>query len=132
MRHFRTLVVDDVKDFRQLVCSMLERIECEVVGEAADGLQAVVKVQQLQPDLVLLDLGLPTLNGIEVARRIRKLSPDTKILFVTQNSCREIAEGALRTGANGYLLKSEASDLLVAVETVIRGEQYVSGRVKQI
>lgn len=132
MRHFRTFVVDDVKDFRQLVCSMLERIECEVVGEAADGLQAVVKVQQLQPDLVLLDLGLPTLNGIEVARRIRKLSPDTKILFVTQNSCREIAEGALRTGANGYLLKSEASDLLVAVETVIRGEQYVSGRVKQI
>lgn len=133
MRHFRTLVVDDVEDFRRLLRSMLEeRTDCEVVGEASDGLQAVAKAEQLQPDLVLLDLGLPTMNGIEVARRIRKLSPNSKILFVTQNASRKIAQGALRTGANGYLLKSEASDLLVAVETVIRGEQYVSGRVKQL
>ena len=133
MHYFRTLVVDDVHDFRRLLCLMLEeRTKCEVVGEASDGLQAVVKAEQLQPDLVLLDLGLPTINGIEAARRIRKLSPHSKILFVTQNSSREIAQGALRTGANGYLLKSEATDLPAAVETVIRGEQYVSGRVKQI
>src|ERR1700760_2716797 len=108
MRHIRTLVVDDVEDFRTLLRSMLEeRTECEVVGEASDGLQAVAKAEQLQPDLVLLDLGLPTINGIEVARRIRKRSPNSKILFVTQNSSREIAQGALQTGANGYLLKSE-------------------------
>lgn len=133
MNHLRTLVVDDVADFRLLLRSMLEeRTECEVVGEASDGLQAVVKAEQLQPDLVLLDLGLPTINGIEVARRIRKLSPKSKILFVTQNSSRELAQGALRMGANGYLLKAEATDLPLAVETVIRGEQYVSGRVKQI
>lgn len=133
MHLFRTLVVDDVEDFRRLLRSMLEeRTDCEVVGEASDGLQAVVKAEQLQPDLVLLDLGLPTMNGIEVARRIRKLSPNSKILFVTQNASREIAQGALRTGANGYLLKAEATDLPTAVETVIRGEQYVSGRVKQI
>lgn len=130
MHHFRTLVVDDVEDFRRFIRSMLEeRIECEVVGEASDGLQAVVQAEQLQPDLVLLDLGLPTINGIEAARRIRKLSPNSKILFVTQNSSREIAEGALRAGANGYLLKAEATNLPVAVETVIRGEHYVSGRV---
>jgi DNA-binding NarL/FixJ family response regulator len=90
----------------------------------------VAKAEQLQPDLVLLDLGLPTMNGIEVARRIRKLSPNSKILFVTQNASREVAQGALRTGANGYLLKAEATNLPVAVETIISGEQYVSGRVK--
>jgi DNA-binding NarL/FixJ family response regulator len=131
MHNFRTVVVDDVADFRRLIRSKLkEKTECEVVGEASDGLQAVAKAEQLQPDLVLLDLGLPIINGIEVARRIRKLSPDTKILFVTQNSSREIAQGALRAGANGYLLKSEVMDLLVAVETIISGEQYVSSRVK--
>jgi DNA-binding NarL/FixJ family response regulator len=132
MPHFRTLVVDDVEDFRRFVCSRLEQgTECEVVGEASDGLQAVVQAEQLQPDLILLDLGLPTINGIEAARRIRKLSPNSKILFFTQNSSREIAQGALRTGASGYLLKSDATDLLCAVETVLQGERFVSSRVDQ-
>ena len=132
MRHFRTLVVDDVEDFRRFLCSALKQVtECEVVAEASDGLQAVVQAEQLQPDLILLDLGLPTINGIEAARRIRKLSPHSKILFFTQNCSREIAQGALRTGANGYLLKSDATDLLCAVETVLQGEQFVSSRVKQ-
>jgi len=133
IRPFRTLVVDDVGDFRRFLCSTLERrTECEVVGEASDGLQAVVQAELLQPDLILLDLGLPTINGIEAARRIRKLSPNSKILFFTQNCSREIAQGALRTGANGYLLKSDATDLPYAVETVLSGEQFVSSRVKQI
>ena len=132
MRHFRTLVVDDVEDFRQFLCSTLEQgTECEVVGEASDGLQAVLQAQQLQPDLILLDIGLPTLNGIEAARRIRKLSPNSKILFFTQNCSFEIAQGALKTGATGYLLKSDATDLAWAVETVLRGEQFVSSRVLQ-
>jgi DNA-binding NarL/FixJ family response regulator len=132
MSHFRTLVVDDVEDFRRFLCSTLEQgAEREVVGEAPDGLQAVVQAEQLQPDLIVLDLGLPTINGIEAARRIRKLSPNSKILFFTQNCSREIAQGALRTGANGYLLKSDAPDLLCAVETVLQGSQFVSSRVKQ-
>jgi len=132
MRHFRTLVVDDVEDFRQFLCSTLEQgTECEVVGEASDGLQAVLQAQQLQPDLILLDIGLPTLNGIEAARRIRKLSPNSKILFFTQNCSLEIAQGALKTGAIGYLLKSDATDLAWAVETVLRGEQFVSSRVME-
>ena len=130
MRHFRTLVVDDVEDCRHYLCSALEQgTACEVVGQASDGLQAVLRAQELQPDLILLDIGLPSLNGIEAARRIRKLSPNSKILFFTQNCSLDIAQGALRTGANGYILKSDATDLPFAVETVLRGEQFVSRRV---
>lgn len=131
MGHFRTLVVDDMEDFRRLLCSALqERTECEVVGEASDGLQAVLQAERLQPDLILLDIGLPSLNGIQAARRIRKLLPNTKILFFTQNCSHEIAQGALRTGANGYLLKSDATNLPFAVDAVLRGEQFVSSRVQ--
>lgn len=131
-RPFRALIVDDVEDFRRFLCSTLEqRTECEVVGEASDGLQAVVQAELLQPDLILLDLGLPTINGIEAARRIRKLLPNCKILFFTQNRSHEIAQGALRTGANGYLLKSDATDLPCAVEIVLQGGQFISSRVKQ-
>jgi DNA-binding NarL/FixJ family response regulator len=113
MPYFRTLVVDDFDDFRKFLCSTLKQdTECKVVGEASDGLRAVLYAQQLQPDLILLDIGLPTLNGIEAARRIRKLSPNSKILFFTQYCSRELAQGALRTDANGYLLKSHATDLV--------------------
>ncbi|HVN21101.1 MAG TPA: response regulator transcription factor [Dongiaceae bacterium] len=132
MAHFRTLVVDDVEDFRVFLRWTLEqRTECEIVGEASDGLEAVAQAEMLQPDLILLDLGLPKINGIEAARRIRKLAPNSKILFFTQNCSREIAQGALRTGANGYLLKSDATDLPFAVQAVLNGEQFVSSRVRQ-
>jgi DNA-binding NarL/FixJ family response regulator len=131
MHRFRILVVDDFDAFRRFLRSMLEKkTECEVVGETSDGLEAVAKAEQLQPDLILLDLNLRTISGFEVARRIRKLLPNSRILFVTQNSTREIAQGALQMGANGYLLKFEAADLPVAIETVMRGEQYISRRLK--
>jgi DNA-binding NarL/FixJ family response regulator len=99
----------------------------EVIGEIFDGLEAVQKTRELQPDLVLLDIGLPSLNGIEVARRIREVSPKSKILFVSENSDRDIAEEALRAGGGGYVVKSDASsDLLPAVEAVLQGKQFVS------
>jgi len=131
MEPYRTLVVDDTEEFRRFLCSTLEqKTECEVVGEASDGLQAVQQAERLQPDLILLDLGLPTLNGIQAARRIRKLSPDSKILFVSQNSSGEIARDALHEGAHGYLLKSDAIELPSAVERVMGGVQYLSDRLQ--
>jgi len=132
MPYFRTLVVDDFDDFRQFLCSRLKQgNECEVIGEASDGLQAVYQAEKLQPDLILLDLGLPTLNGIQAARRIRQVSPKSKILLVSQNSSPEIAQGALNAGAHGYLVKSDSPELLSAISTVLAGAQFISGRFKE-
>ncbi len=85
MQFFNILVVDDFDRFRALLCLMLQhRVEFDVV-QASDGLEAVRRAEELQPDLILLDIGLPKLNGFEACRRIRNLSPDSKILFVSQN-----------------------------------------------
>jgi DNA-binding NarL/FixJ family response regulator len=81
----------------------------------------------MQPDLILLDIGLPSLNGIEAARRIREISPKSKILFVSQNRSPDIAEEALSTGADGYVVKTDgASELLAAVKAVLEGKRFVS------
>jgi DNA-binding NarL/FixJ family response regulator len=100
----RVLVVDDYEPFRRFVCSTLgKRPEVQVICEVSDGLEAVQKAEELQPDLILLDIGLPTLNGIEAARRIRKLSPESEILFVSQESSADFVQEALSLGAAGYL-----------------------------
>jgi CheY-like chemotaxis protein len=99
----------------------------QVIGEASDGLDAVHKAQGLKPDLIVLDIGLPTLNGIEAARRLLKLSPDCKILFVSQENSADVAHGALGVGALGYVVKTYArSELLVAVKAILEGKQFVS------
>jgi DNA-binding NarL/FixJ family response regulator len=127
MSSVRVLVVEDFAPLRQVVCSTLEeRPELQVVGEASDGLEAVQKAEALQPDLILLDIGLPSLNGIEAARRITKLSPNSKILFVSQESSEVVAQEALRVGA-GYVVKQRAgSELLAAVKAVCQGGRFVS------
>jgi DNA-binding NarL/FixJ family response regulator len=124
----RILVVDDYRPFRQWVCSTLgKKPELQVVGEASDGLEAVQKAVELKPDLILLDLGLPKLNGIEAARRIRKLSPESKILFVSQQSSADIVQEALISGALGFVVKAHAgTELLTGVEAVLQGKQFVS------
>jgi CheY-like chemotaxis protein len=125
----RVLVVDDYEPWRRLVSKTLcSKPELRFVGEASDGLQAVHRSQELQPDLVLLDIGLPILNGIEAARQILERVPKAKILFVSENRSQDIAELALRLGASGYLVKLDAaSALLSAVETVLKGQRFLSG-----
>src|SRR5215472_6133096 len=124
----KVLVVDDFGPWCRQICSMLQKLaELQIVGEASDGLEAVQRARELQPDLILLDVGLPGINGIEVARRIRESSPRTKILFVSEDSSPEVAEAALGTGARGFVVKSDAgTELLPAVEAVLRGERFIS------
>ena len=127
----RVLVVDDFEPFRRFVCSTLgKRLDLHIVGEAIDGLEALHRGEELQPDLILLDIGLPTLNGIEAARRIRKHCPKCRILFVSHESSADIVQEAFRSGASGYVVKTYAgSELLAAVDAILEGRQFVSSGV---
>ena len=124
----RVLVVDDFDPWRSFALATLrKKPELQVIGEATDGLEAVQKAQALQPDLVLLDIGLPTLNGIEAARRILRADPKTRILFVSEQRSSDIVEEALSTGTSGYVIKSDAAtELLPAVEAVLRDKPFLS------
>src|SRR5580693_4119390 len=126
MSSVRVLVVEDFEPFRRFVCSRVgDSSELQVICEVSDGLEAVQKAEELHPDLILLDIGLPNLNGIEAARRIRKLSPQSKILFVSQESSADVVHEAFSLGARGYVVKIQAgSELLAAVETVLQGKQF--------
>jgi DNA-binding NarL/FixJ family response regulator len=128
----RVLVVDDFKPFRRFICSTLgERPDLQVIGEASDGLEAVQMAGELQPDLILLDIGLPNLDGLEAANRIRQVAPDAAIIFLTQQSDEELVRAALSTGARGYVLKTDAArELLTAVVGVLGGDDFVSSRIK--
>jgi len=124
----RVLVVDDFDAWRRFVCSALQKNpELQIVGEASDGLEAVQRASELLPDLIVLDLGLPKLNGIEAARQIRTKSSKSKILFVSQESSADVVEAALAAGGLGYVLKTRAEmDLLPAVKAVLEGRRFVS------
>jgi DNA-binding NarL/FixJ family response regulator len=120
----RVLVVEDFAALRQVICLKLEkRLGLQVVGEAADGLEAVQKAVELKPDLVLMDIGLPSLNGIEAARQIRKLVPECRIIFLTQDSSQEMVQETLRIGAQGYVVKTNAArELFPTIEKVVSQE----------
>jgi DNA-binding NarL/FixJ family response regulator len=124
----RILVVDDHEGFRQFVSSTLhERPNLEVIAEVQDGVQAVQQAEALQPDLILLDIGLPKLSGIFAARQIRQLAPSAKIIFLTQESSADVVREAFALGAWGYVAKVHAGkELLAAVETVLQGKRFVS------
>lgn len=120
-------MVDDNESWRRLFCSTLgKESRFQVIREASDGLEAVRKVEGLQPDLILLDIGLPSLNGIEVYRRIRDICPMSRVLFVSENRSPDIAQEALNTGAGGYVVKSDAAELLPAVNAVLAGKRFIS------
>ena len=123
----RILLVEDFEPFRRFIRSQLRpRLDLEVIAEASDGLEAVHVAEQLQPDLILLDIGLPKLNGIEAARRIRKLCPESKIVFLSQESSADVIEEALNSGGTGYVVKTNAgSELLDAIDAIRTGGQFV-------
>jgi DNA-binding NarL/FixJ family response regulator len=132
MARIRVLVVEDFAPFRRYICSTLgKRSDLQIVAEAWDGQDAVRKAAEMRPDLILLDIGLPTMNGIAAARQIRKLSPDSKIIFVTQESSADVVQEALGTGALGYVVKTTVNgNLLAAVEAVLGGSQFISAAAK--
>jgi len=107
---------------------MLERIPgLQIIGEASDGLEAVQKAEALKPDLILLDVGIPTLNGIEASHRISKLAPSATVLFLSQENDADVVATALSNGARGYVLKLDVNqELLPAVESVLRGQRFIS------
>jgi DNA-binding NarL/FixJ family response regulator len=99
------MVVEDFQPYSRLVCSELEqKSELRVICEVSDGLEAIHKAEELKPDLILLDIGLPTLNGIEAARRILGFAPESKIIFSTQETSIDIVQEAMRLGAWGLRL----------------------------
>jgi len=119
----RILIADDFKGWRHRAQLLLQaRPELQVIAEASDGFEAIRKAEVLEPDLILLDISLPRLNGIEAAWRIRQISPSSKIVFLSQNSDPEIVRAALSTGAEGYVHKSDAErELLLVLNAVLPG-----------
>ena len=132
MTSFTVLVVDDYEPFRRLTCSVLEEMPgIQILGEACDGLEAVQKAEELRPDLILLDIGMPGLNGIQAARSIREAVPQSKIVFLSQETSPDVIEEAFRLGAFAYVAKVNAgTDLLKAVEAVRQGSESLKQFVK--
>ncbi len=125
----RLVIADD----HVLLLDGLKRLlenDFDVVSTATDGYAAVAAAESLRPDVMLIDIGLPLLNGLEAARQVRRSLPDTKILFVTMQTERIYVEEAFRAGALGYVLKQAAgAELLQAIRIVLTGERYVSPRI---
>jgi len=121
------LIADDMAGWRVRVREILHGLpECQIVGEACDGLQAVQRVAELKPDLVLLDIGMPVLDGLRAASQIQRVSPHSKIVFVTQEDDADIQRAAIDTGALGYILKSNAaSELLPTIIDALRNAHTV-------
>lgn len=129
----RVLIVDDFDPWRHfIVLALAVRPEIQIVGEAKDGSTAIQSAQEHHPDLVILDIGLPDIDGLQVARQINLLSPKTKIIFLTEAYRQEIVVAALSTGACGYVLKSDAArDLLPALQAVLLGNRFISPKAAE-
>jgi PAS domain S-box-containing protein len=129
---YTVLVADDREPFRHTMLSMLADLPgLHRLVEAADGAEAVEKAVELEPDLILLDVGLPKLNGMDAAMRMRRVVPNSKILFLSQYDSPDFVRAALKTGAVGYVLKVDAAtELLTAATIVLRGDQYLSSHIQ--
>jgi DNA-binding NarL/FixJ family response regulator len=130
----RVLIVDDFDPWRVFVIQHLnEQPHFRILGCAPDGLEGLQKAEELQPDLILLDISLPKLNGIELARKVRKLVPKAKILFLSSNADPDVVRAAFCAGGAGYVLKADAGGaLLPGMEAVLLGKQFVSSSLSGI
>lgn len=131
--NIRFLVADDFSPWLRFVSSLIlpKMPAWHIVCEVSDGLEAVIKAEELRPDIILMDIGLPVLNGIEAARQISKIASNSKILFLSAFDSPDVVEEAMNTGASGYVAKLDAaSELVGAVEAVLQGKRFVSSRLR--
>ncbi len=130
----KVLLADDHTIVREGIRALLDsREDIEVIGEAEDGKQAVERARQLVPDIVLIDITMPNLNGIEAARQIKKANPDIKLLFLTAHDNKEYVHQIFQAGASGYLLKDFAvSDLISAINAVKKGDIFLSPPISRV
>jgi DNA-binding NarL/FixJ family response regulator len=134
MKTTRVLLADDHDIVRRgLAAALADCRHCQVCGEASNGREAVEKARQLRPDIVILDVSMPDLNGVDATRRIRAALPDTEVLVMTMHESDELVREILAAGARGYLLKSDAGRLLPqAVEALREHKPYFSPHVSQV
>src|SRR6266436_384489 len=130
----RVLIVDDFAPWRSFVIEHLEKQpHVRVLGDASNGMEGIQKAEELQPDLILLDISLPKLNGIEMAKKIRQLVPKARILFLSSNADPDVIRAAFSAGGAGYVLKVDvAAALLPGIEAVLLGRQFVSSSLTGI
>ncbi|MBP3957003.1 response regulator transcription factor [Gemmata sp. G18] len=126
MNRPRVLFADDHRLIREAFARLVEP-ECDVVGAVADGLALLAEVPTLRPDIVVADIAMPLLNGLDATRQLRKDAPDVKVIILTMNEDADLAAEAFRVGASGFLLKnSAASELLQAIREVAQGRSYIT------
>lgn len=133
MGKVRILIADDHEIVRQGLRSLLEKENWEVCGEYGSGREAVEGVKQLGPEIAILDISMPDLNGVEATQQIAKQFPDTRVIVMTMHDSEELARRVLEAGARGYVLKSDAArDLANAVKSVMKGEPFFSGKISEM
>ncbi|HEY5602859.1 MAG TPA: response regulator transcription factor [Gammaproteobacteria bacterium] len=130
----KVLLVDDHAVVRDGIRARFEQYpEFEVVGEAVNGRDAIIKAGELRPDVVLMDISMPVMNGMDAARHIRNDYPDMKVIILTMHEHKEYIQGVIRCGAHGYIVKDVSSqEMINAIKTVIGGETYYSSCVSQM
>lgn len=133
MPKIRAVIADDHEIVRTGLRNLLQSEDCDVIAEYSTGREAVEGTRQLKPDVVVLDISMPDLNGVEATQQISRQIPETKIVVLTMHDSEELARKVLEAGARGYVLKSDAvRDLANAVKSVVNGKPFFSGKISEM